>query len=424
MKVISMYLLATVCSLCLIIFGVLYLYWGARAARLYRGILQQRTVDDYTPLATVILPLRGNDPFLVHCLDGLLNQDYPDYRVKIVVDHVSDPALGFVNQYLRTHPHTNCEVSLRHQQLAGCGLKNASLVQAIQSVSADVEVVAWLDADVVPHRHWLRDLVAPLQDAEVGIASGIRWYAPQSTNAGTLVRHAWNAAAVLQMLSMDVAWGGSIALSRSMFQDPVLTNTLSKMMWEDTGLKAIADQLHLKLVFAPAATMINAEAIAFDSSLRFITRQMVNARFYHAQFPFIAAIGFISALAQTILIVLGLLFLNQGQQLAASLVAGVLAFAGGSVAFSIYRLGSRIEQLVQSRGGRFRRHPFKTLGYLWLMPYLFCACLIAAMRTRIINWRGVIYYVPAPFEVYINHYEPFQKPAPVSVRAELENVSI
>ncbi|QDU18016.1 N-glycosyltransferase [Gimesia maris] len=419
-----MYQLATVSSLCLIVFGALYLYWGSRAARLYRSIRDQRADEDYTPVATVILPLRGNDPFLVHCLDGLLNQDYPDYRVKIVVDHVSDPALGFVRQYLRKHPHPNCEVSIRHQQAFNCGLKNATLIQAIQSVSADVEVVAWLDADVLPHRRWLRDLVAPLREAEVGIASGIRWYAPQSTNAGTLVRHAWNAAAVLQMLSMDIAWGGSIALSRSVFQDPRFSNTLSKMMWEDTGLKSIADQLNQKLVFSPTATMINAESIALDSSLRFITRQMVNARFYHSHFWFIATLGFVSALAQTVLVGLGLLFLYQGQQLAAGLAMGVLAFAGGSVAFSIYRVGSHIEQLVRSRGGEFRRHPLKTVGYLWLMPYLFCGCLIAAIRTRTINWRGVIYYVPAPFEVYINHYEPFQKPAPMSVRAELENVSI
>ncbi|QDT94471.1 glycosyltransferase [Gimesia algae] len=419
-----MYLLATVSSLCLIIFAVFYLYWGSHAARLYRGILNQSTDEDYTPVATVILPLRGNDPFLVHCLDGLLNQDYPDYRVKIVVDHVSDPALGFVKQYLRRHPHPQCEVSIRRQESVSCGLKNASLVQAIQTVSADVEVVAWLDADVLPHRRWLRDLVSPLREAEVGIASGIRWYAPQSTNAGTLVRHAWNAAAVLQMLSMDIAWGGSIALSRSVFQDPRLSDTLSKMMWDDTGLKSIANQLNQKLVFAPAATMINAESIAFDSSLQFITRQMVNARFYHSHFWFIATLGFVSALAQTVLVGLGLLFLQQGQQLAAGLVSGVLVFAGAAVAFSIYRLGSRIEQLVRSRGGQFRRHPLKTLGYLWLMPYLFCGCLIAAIRTRTINWRGVIYYAPAPFEVYINHYEPFQKAAPVSVRAELENVSI
>ena len=375
-----MYQLATVSSLCLIVFGALYLYWGSRAARLYRSIRDQRADEDYTPVATVILPLRGNDPFLVHCLDGLLNQDYPDYRVKIVVDHVSDPALGFVRQYLRKYPHPNCEVSIRHQQAFNCGLKNATLIQAIQSVSADVEVVAWLDADVLPHRRWLRDLVAPLRDAEVGIASGIRWYAPQSTNAGTLVRHAWNAAAVLQMLSLDIAWGGSIALSRSVFQDPRFSNTLCKMMWDDTGLKSIADQLNQKLVFSPTATMINAESIALDSSLRFITRQMVNARFYHSHFWFIATLGFVSALAQTVLVGLGLLFL--------------------------------------------RRHPLKTVGYLWLMPYLFCGCLIAAIRTRTINWRGVIYYVPAPFEIYINHYEPFQKPAPMSVRAELENVSI
>ncbi|HBL44173.1 MAG TPA: glycosyl transferase, partial [Planctomycetaceae bacterium] len=59
------------------------------------------------------------------------------------------------------------------------GLKNQSLLQGLSEVSEDVDVVAWLDADVVPHRTWLRDLVQPLQDESVGVASGIRWYAPR-----------------------------------------------------------------------------------------------------------------------------------------------------------------------------------------------------------------------------------------------------
>jgi len=201
-----MFVLAAVSCVCLICFALLNVYWGQHCARLYQTQQQQPTDSDYTPPATVILSLRGNDPFLTRCLDGLLNQDYPQYNVKIIVDHISDPALSFVNRYLQIHTHPHCQVSIRKHHTGACGLKNASLVQAMNELDEAVEVVAWLDADVVPHQSWLRELVAPLQDSKVGVTSGIRWYAPPDINAGTMARHAWNAAAVIQMLSLKIAW--------------------------------------------------------------------------------------------------------------------------------------------------------------------------------------------------------------------------
>ncbi len=46
----------------------------------------------------VILCLRGSDPFLADCLQGLLHQDYPCYDVRIVIDSPDDPAWGTVEQ--------------------------------------------------------------------------------------------------------------------------------------------------------------------------------------------------------------------------------------------------------------------------------------------------------------------------------------
>lgn len=415
-----MFVLAIVSSVCLLSFALLYLYWGRQCARLY----QNQTTPDYTPAATIILSLRGNDPFLTDCLNGLLNQDYPDYNVKIIVDHISDPAWRLVDQCLQNQKHSHCEVSVRENHSGGCGLKNASLVQALNELDDDVEVVAWLDSDVVPHPSWLRELVAPLQDPQVGVTSGIRWYAPRDTNVGTRVRHAWNAAAVIQVLSLDIAWGGSIALSRPVFQNPHLQNSLSKMMWDDSGLKSIADELNKKFAFAPAATMVNEESISLSSCFHFITRQLLNARFYHAKWPFIAAIGFTTALAQTMLILLAVLFLIQGNLLWTGMCAGVLAFVSSCVTVVIYRMGSLIHQIARDRGEDFQRRPFQTVAVLWLTVYVYCAALITAIRTKTINWRGVKYHVPSPFEIQITHYEPYREPIALSKQLELENISL
>ena len=44
--------------------------------------------DEKAPRAVVMLCLRGTDPFLRKCLFGLLNQDYPAYQVRIVIDRL------------------------------------------------------------------------------------------------------------------------------------------------------------------------------------------------------------------------------------------------------------------------------------------------------------------------------------------------
>ena len=48
------------------------------------------------PEVAVLMPLRGADPSLRHCLRGLLQQDYPCYSIRIILDCPSDPAAELV----------------------------------------------------------------------------------------------------------------------------------------------------------------------------------------------------------------------------------------------------------------------------------------------------------------------------------------
>ena len=81
-------------------------------------------------------------------------------------------------------------------------------------------MVALLDADTIPHRTWLRELVAPLADPRVGAATGNRWYMPAEAGWAGLVRYLWNAAAVVQMYCYGIAWGGTLALKRACSANP------------------------------------------------------------------------------------------------------------------------------------------------------------------------------------------------------------
>jgi len=419
-----MFLLSILCSVFMLFFAVMYLYWGLGCIRKYKENQFQEDTSDYHPVVVVILPLRGNDPFLVDCLNGLLNQDYLKYDVRIIVDHADDPVLKVVNHYIRKHSYPHCQVSVLESRTGICGLKNASLIQGSQDLDDEVEVVAWLDADVIPHRSWLRELIKPLHDEKVGVTSGVRWYAPRHSNVGTLVRYMWNSAAVIQMMAMDIAWGGSIAMSKQVFQNPLLHESWSKMMWEDTYLKTLVAQLDLKLVFVPSATMVNEESTSLKSCFHFITRQLMNVRFYHSHWLFISGLGLFSSISQLSLMVLLPLFMFQGNLPWAGMIAVVLLFVSTSIVSIVCKIDSLIRQLVRTRGEELQRLPFSTFSVLWLTLFVYCAALFAAMRTRKILWRGVIYNAVSPFQVQIAHYEPFQHSGEIVEEIEVENSSI
>ena len=60
------------------------------------------------------------------------------------------------------------------------------------------QIIAFIDADTVAHPNWLRELVTPLLDDQVGLTTGNRWYLPTGNYWGSLVRYR-NVSTVVQM---------------------------------------------------------------------------------------------------------------------------------------------------------------------------------------------------------------------------------
>ncbi|MFH1301542.1 MAG: glycosyltransferase family 2 protein, partial [Planctomycetota bacterium] len=231
-------------------------------------------------------------------------------------------------------------------------------------------------------------------------------------------------AAMIQMMSMDIVWGGSVAMSRQVFQSRLLHESWSKMMWEDTYLKTLVSKLNLKLVFVPSATMINKESTSLKSCFHFMTRQLMNVRFYHSHWLFISGFGLFSTISQLALMTLLPLFVVQENLVWAGMIAGVLLFSSISFVLVVCKIDSLIRQLVRARGEELQRLPFSTFSVLWLTLFVYSAALYAAMKTRRIRWRGVIYNVFSPFQINIVHYAPYKHPAELIEELEVEKSSI
>src|SRR5260370_3128422 len=169
------------------------------------------------PRAAVILSLRGDDAALGECLAGLIHQDYPDYSVEIVIDSDRDPAWQTVRSAIAASRSHHVRVQTLHSPAQTCSLKCSALVQAVRALDESHEVLAFIDADVIPHPTWLRELVAPLLDARGGATTGNRWYAGPRPLFGSQARAAWTPPPFPQLSPFRMPWGGTLAIRRATF---------------------------------------------------------------------------------------------------------------------------------------------------------------------------------------------------------------
>ncbi|MDR0704344.1 MAG: glycosyltransferase family 2 protein, partial [Planctomycetaceae bacterium] len=188
---ISVVLFFTIIIIDIVHYGALYLF--------LKGIRRNEWTTpsgEFVPKTMVLLTLRGVDPFLKRCLEGLLTQNYPNYAVRLIFDHPEDSALQVAKEIVETCHADNVEFIIVDEHFETCTLKCNSLYHAVATLDSSYEVIVILDADTNPHPDWLRQLVEPLSDSRFAAATGQRWYIPVTSNPGSLVRYLWNAAAV------------------------------------------------------------------------------------------------------------------------------------------------------------------------------------------------------------------------------------
>jgi hypothetical protein len=369
------------------------------------------------PPAAVVLALRGADPSLRDCLRGLLNQDYPCYAVWIVVDSGEDPARALVQEVLdELSPRIPVHVDLLHEQRETCGLKMGAQLQAIAELENAYDVVAMIDADVVPARDWLQSLVLPLLDDGVGASTGIRWYTPEGQNWGTLVRYMWNAAAVTQMHSYSIPWGGSLAFRTAVLREAGLLAQWSHSLCEDTSAQWLLRRRGLRLAVVPAVTILSRESTDLKSCFSFIRRQLVCCRLYLGNWVLLMAGNGLWGLAMAGACLGAPLAALLGHAAQAALLAGLAAGSMAAMVGALLHVEKHARQMGRARGIEVRGLPcsVKTLPALALTMGLYAAALAAAVWARRVEWRGISYRIQPGGQVRLVTYRPYRPSGPVA----------
>ena len=396
----------------LAVFGLLPAVWGWRLAWYYwRNSHPARPAEGALPKAAIILCVRGLDPSLPACLRGLLRQDYPSYELHVIIDSENDPAWPAVHDMVRERPaNVRIRVEALRDPLTTCSLKVSSQLQALAGLSDGVEIVAFVDADSEVQPDWLHEMSAPLADPKVGATSGIRWFAPTRNSWGDLVRHIYNAGSFTQMFVFRMPWGGALALRRETLAKADLPTTWSRSFCEDAATYGQLHPLGLKLVFVPAATQLNREAISSAGARRFMLRQLLCVRLHHYYWRQMWFLNILNAIALVAIAALLGVHLWLGDALWSCALGGllggfILLMVGGLVA------GDRLVRTnMRSRIADIPPPPmsWKILPAAIATQSLSMRLMIETLSLPRIDWRGIVYHLLPNSEIRLDKYEPFK----------------
>jgi len=279
----------------------------SRMADPSRDLLSESGEFNYHPKAAVILPCCGVDEKLEQTVQALARQNYPDLEVIFTFESNDDPAYAAIGAWMKDLFHdgdseapsvcgTGCGTGVSpvnsparrrchtcRRVVAGLADRRSqkihNLLAAVEEVSKDRKVLAFLDSDAVPGKDWLGHLVAPLRDETVGAATGYRWYGATGGLAAG-VRCAWNAAAVSLMddEKQNFCWGGATAIRRETFRSLGVARYWDRALSDDLQLTRAVRDAGLRIHFVPQALVSSSDGTTLWGFWSFARRQMIISR--------------------------------------------------------------------------------------------------------------------------------------------------
>ncbi len=380
---------------------------GLRYVAYIRRHLRQDPVP-WTPFVTVILPCKGLEPEFRQNVNALLSQDYPNYEVIFVTADPNDESLPVLKGLARQYSQPDISfVAAGIDDRRGEKVNN--LMQAIQRVSPLSEVLVFTDSDARPHKTWLRQLLPPLLDDQVGVCTGYRWYFPAAENPASALRSAWNAsiASLLGDHERNFCWGGSMAIRKETFHRAHVLDYWDSSISDDYSLATAVRAAGLRVYYEPRCLIGSRGRCSLRELLRWSTRQILITKIYSRR---LWQLAFVSQFSFVIGWYWGLLRLGKAvwsgpladQTLLSPPVLSLLLI-------SLYLLGvlrgsQRLEAIKLIRHEDRSEIDHYAWCYLFLGPLvstLTAYALLASAVSSSLEWRGVRYELRSPHEVRV-----------------------
>jgi ceramide glucosyltransferase len=332
---------------------------------------------NFTPPVSNLKPIRGLDPDAYENLASFCRQDYPDYEILFCIGDADDPAYPAIEKLMAEFPERKIRVLFG----SGRNATNDKVAKLARLVSeAQHEIVVISDSDVRVPPEYLRTVVAPLADPQVGAVTC--FYVPthettwvqnlQSIGmlsdfyAGILV--AW------QLEGVKFALGPTIATSRARLAGFGGYSSIENRPGDDLLVgRLIADQgYQVELLPYSVSTVADFQSFSdlFHKRLRWIVVMRHMRSWGH----------------------LGLIFTHGlAWSVAAAIAAPSLPVAAGYL--GTYLLLRTAMTLVIGSGGLKQSLPWKKLALIPVWDAMAFAIWVISFGRKSVRWRDNDYYI-------------------------------
>ena len=355
----------------------------------------------YTPFVTIFAPCRGVDDGMIENLDALLAQDYPEFEVVFIVDDESDEAANVIEEAWR---EARRQVKLVVAPKAtDSSQKVTNLREAIPYADGSSEVFAFVDSDARPSKQWLRSLVAPLTEPDVGAATGYRWFISKNETGTSELRNVWNASVASALgpnRKTNFCWGGSTAIRRDVFDRLDIRERWRGTLSDDFTMTRALNAAGLDVYFVPRALTPTLDDCTLHELFEFTIRQMKITRVYSPNLWLMSFIGsglFVIVMVTSLLI---MIFAGKNNLTVAVAIFTMLTVTVFSIGKSWLRMKA-VQMVLSPYDAKLRRQMLPQLTFWSIAPFLFLFDCVAALLSRRVTWRDTTYDMVSPTETRI-----------------------
>lgn len=404
----------------LYILGPLWIGWVAQAFlsallawklnRIYKQPGRE-AFDTFRPPATVVVPFRGVDSELAAAVRSFCEQDYPDYKLLLLVDSIHDPAYKVLEQEAMRYPGKRIEIIVAGAASMNEGQKVHNQLHALALLEercTDDEAWVFADSDAQVKPDWLGKLVGPLIQTNVtGVVTGYRWLIPKKGNGsgfwtqmGSIVNS--SIACLYARAKWVRAWGGSMAILAGTARRIGLRRYLEGALTDDFQFSKACLDADLRVYFVPQCLVASSATFSRSSFFNFTHRQYLITRVYALPL-YIWALGlttlytasFISA--WTYLIVAALHDYETWRP-GIAIGAMVLVFL-----LNVWRSNRRSVLIRRAFGKDVRRKMRVTMFldrfFTWLWMGIHWIAVASSLLSSSMEWRGIFYRIYGPQDV-------------------------
>jgi len=260
----------------------------AQDRRWRRGAGQRQSV-------ALIVPVRGFDlQSTPRFFDSIFGQSYPDYRVIVCFESWDDPVAVWLGEHLEVGPrnpvwtHPEVDDGLRSVTLVCAGLaenegqKVHNQLAAFADLTGDDAIIAFADADIACGSDWLTRLVAPINQGTHPLSTTYRWLVPKRPTLPNQLASVINASITTQGGSelTNVLWGGSMAISRRVFDSLNVPALFAGSLNDDLRLSKAARKAGHKIAFVRSLIIPTMVDFTWGGFFEFVKRQYTQVKFF------------------------------------------------------------------------------------------------------------------------------------------------